>query len=241
MYEKLQGIVLNVMKYSDKNSIAHVYTLERGRMAFLLPQGNTRGQRLRAAAFMPLSLIEFEARIVPGIEVSSCRDVRILHALSRIYGDPVRSSVAMFMSEFLSHAIQQIEPGGQLFSFIHDSVLLLNSATRGIANFHLCFLYHLSVFLGIQPDVGSYRRGSWFNMQEGVFCAAPPATPHSLAPAQAHALFVLSHITFENMHLFRYTRQQRGMILDMMIDYFRIQGSIVGALKSPDILRQLFD
>ena len=46
MYEKLQCIVLNVMKYSDKNSIAHVYSDRRGRMAFLLPQGSTRGARL---------------------------------------------------------------------------------------------------------------------------------------------------------------------------------------------------
>ena len=92
MYEKLQCIVLNVMKYSDKNSIAHVYSDRRGRMAFLLPQGSTRGARLRNAAFMPLSVVELEARIVPGKDIYSFRDARVLHPLTRIYGDPVRSA-----------------------------------------------------------------------------------------------------------------------------------------------------
>ena len=107
MYEKLQCIVLNVMKYSDKNSIAHVYSDRRGRMAFLLPQGSTRGARLRNAAFMPLSVVELEARIVPGKDIYSFRDARVLHPLTRIYGDPVRSAVAMFISEFLTHVIQE--------------------------------------------------------------------------------------------------------------------------------------
>ena len=54
MYRKITAIVLNVMKYSDKNSIAHVYSDECGRMALLVPQGSTRGARMRNAAFMPL-------------------------------------------------------------------------------------------------------------------------------------------------------------------------------------------
>ena len=78
MYEKIRCIVLNVIKYSDKNSIAHVYTDKRGRMAFLLPQGSTRGARMRNAIFMPLSVIELEANLQPGKDIYSFRDARVL-------------------------------------------------------------------------------------------------------------------------------------------------------------------
>ena len=54
----MRGIVLHVLKYSDKNSIAHIYTDVRGRMSFLIPQGNTRSARMRNATFMPLSVIQ---------------------------------------------------------------------------------------------------------------------------------------------------------------------------------------
>ncbi|MBQ4916357.1 MAG: recombination protein O N-terminal domain-containing protein, partial [Muribaculaceae bacterium] len=36
MYEKLSGIVLHVLRYSDKNSIVHILTDKCGRMAFML-------------------------------------------------------------------------------------------------------------------------------------------------------------------------------------------------------------
>ena len=32
MYEKIQGVVLNTIKYSDKHNIVHIYTRQRGLM-----------------------------------------------------------------------------------------------------------------------------------------------------------------------------------------------------------------
>ena len=241
MYEKLQCIVLNVMKYSDKNSIAHVYSDRRGRLAFLLPQGSTRGARLRNAAFMPLSVVELEARIVPGKDIYSFRDARVLHPLTHIYGDPVRSAVAMFISEFLSHVIQESERNESLFRYISRSVMLLNSISQGVANFHICFVYNLGPFIGIQPDAESYTDGAWFDMQEGVFTPYAPPTSHRLAPMQARALYLLSRMSFANMHLFRYSREQRSEILDIMLTSFRIHNNTMGTLRTPDILHQLFE
>ena len=57
MTEKMQGIVVNVIKYNEKHNIAHIYTDRRGMLAFLVRQGSTQAARMRNAMFMPLSLI----------------------------------------------------------------------------------------------------------------------------------------------------------------------------------------
>lgn len=240
MYKKVTAIVLNVMKYSDKNSIAHIYCDECGRMAVLLPQGNTKGARMRNALFMPLSIVEMEVRIVPGRDIYGFRDARAVMPLSMVYGDPVRSAVAMFVSEFLCHVVQETEQNDTLFNYIRQSVLILNSGTQSMANFHLCFVYHLGALLGIQPDVDTYTPGAWFDMNEGVFTPYMPLSSHRLPPADAEALMRLSRISFANMHLFRFSRQDRNRIVDMMIDYYRIHFNTLGGMKSPEILKQLF-
>lgn len=241
MYEKIQCIVLNVIKYSDKNSIAHVYSDKLGRMAFLLPQGSTKSARMRNAAFMPLSIIELEARIMPGKDICTFRDVRILRSLANIYADPLRSSLAMFLCEFLSHVIQENERNEPLYRYICQSAILLNDTVQPIANFHICFVYNLSYFMGIQPDVESYTPGAWFDMNEGIFTACAPATSHRLKPDDAEFLHLLSRISFANMHHFRFSRAQRAATLDMMVEYYRLHNNAMGSLKTPDILRQLFD
>lgn len=241
MYEKTRGIVLHVIKYSDRNSIAHLYTDTHGRMSFLLPQGNTRQARIRNAMFMPLSLIEFEARITTGRDLASFKDCRYTAPFTRLYSDPAKSAVAMFISELLTRSIQESERNLPLFKFIATSAQLLDSLDRGVANFHICFLYHLGAFVGIQPDTATYRNGYWFDMDNGIFTPRQPLHTHVLAPREAAVMMLLSRMTFANLHLFRFNRDQRNEILDIALNYYRLHNSTIGDMKSPDILRQVFD
>ena len=240
MYEKMRGIVLHVLKYSDKNSIAHIFTDMRGKMSFLIPQGNTRSARMRNAMFMPLSIIEFEARITPGRELASLKDTRSIHQLINIYADPAKSAIAMFMSELLSRTIQESERNSQLWQYIYKSVILLNSIQNGTANFHICFLYNLGAFLGIQPDTGTYRSGYWFDMENGIFTATRPPHHHVLSPDESEIMMSISRMNFSNLHHFKLSHDQRNSVLDTALRYFQLHNSTVGNMRSPDILRQLF-
>ncbi len=240
MYEKLRGVVLHTIRYSDKHNIVHIFTDAHGRMAFAVPQGRTRGSRQRNAMLMPLSLVEMEARLASGRELASMHDLRLVRPLTGIYGNPAKSAVAMFMGEVLSHCIQEQERNQPLFQFIEQSVDTLNQLQRGVANFHICFLYRLGEFLGIQPDMDTYTPGAWFDMAGGVFTSHPAAVPHLMRPEEAAVIRVMSRMTYDNIHVFRFNREQRNQVLDTILAYYRLHNSTLGTLQSPDVLKQLF-
>lgn len=240
MQEKLEGIVINVIKYNDKHNIAHIYTDKLGMLAFLVRQGTTHASRMRNAMFMPLSLIGFEARLQPGRELGTLHDVRRTAVLMSIYSDPMKNAVAMFVSELLSHTIQEQEQNMVLYSYIKSCILRLEESRASIANFHICFLYQLGQFIGIQPDIDSYHEGYWFNMSEGVYTQHPHAGAKMLPPSQAKVLPLLSRMTFDNMHHFKFTREQRNEMLEIILGYYRLHHSTLGTLRSPEVLKQLF-
>ncbi|MDO4511301.1 MAG: DNA repair protein RecO [Bacteroidales bacterium] len=240
MYESLQGIVLNTIKYNDRHNITHIYTDRHGRMSFLVAQGKTAAARMRMSMFMPLSLLQFEARILPGKDLCTLHDVRRTHALHSLYASPVKNAVAMFVSEVLTHCIQEHEQNEGLYQYISTSVRLLEALTEGEANFHICFLYHLGSFLGIEPDMTSYREGYWFNMAEGTFHSRPTGVGHNLRPEQARVIYLLSRMNFSNLHIFRFNREERNQMLDTILAYYRLHNSTLGTLRSPEILKQLF-
>ena len=240
MQEKLEGIVIKVIKYNEKHNIAHIYTDKMGMLSFLVRQGATHASRMRNAMFMPLSLIEFEGRLQHGRDLGTLHDVHRTAALQSIYSDPMKSAIAMFVSELLSHTIQEHEQNMVLYSFIRSSIIRLEQQCESVANFHICFLYRLGQFIGIQPDIESYREGYWFNMNEGVFTQSPHPGMKSLPPVQAQVLPLLSRMSFDNMHHFKFSREQRNEILDMILSYYRLHHSTLGSLKSPDVLRHLF-
>ena len=241
MYEKLKGIVLNTIRYSDKNNIVRVYTDGRGLMAFAVPQGKTAAARMRNAMLMPLSLVNMEAATRPGRELAVMRELRRNYPLATIYSDPVKNAIALFISELLTHVIQEPERNEAMFSYIEQSVHLLEElpATRA-ANFHICFLYHLGAHLGIQPNIESWRKGYWFDMTDGTFVSDPARGHQHLKPDEAQVIHLLSRMTFSNMAAFRFNRVERNRMLDVIITYYRMHNAALGTLKSPDILKQLF-
>lgn len=240
MYEKLKGIVLNTIRYSDKHNIVHVYTDGCGLMAFAVPLGKTAAARMRNAMLMPLSLIDLEAGVRAGRELAVLREAHRNYPLATLYSDPVKNAISLFISELLAHVIQEPEGNGPLFRYIEQSVQLLEQMPDGIANFHICFLYHLGAHLGIQPNVESYRQGYWFDMTDGVFVPAAVSGHMHLQPREAQVIHLLSRMTFRNMSVFKFSREERNRMLDVIISYYRLHNAAIGTLRSPDILKQLF-
>ena len=240
MYEKLRGIVLNTIRYSDKHNIVHIYTDGRGLMSFAVPLGKTQAARMRNALLMPLSLIDLEANVHSGRDLASLRELRRNYPLATLYSDPVKNAIALFISELLTHVIQEPEGNEPLFRYIEQSVQLLEQMPDHIANFHICFLYHLGAHLGIQPNVESYRQGYWFDMIDGVFVPSAVRGHMHLKPDEAQVIHLLSRMTFSNMGVFRFNREERNRMLDLIISYYRLHNAALGTLRSPDILKQLF-
>ena len=240
MFEKLKGVVLNTIRYSDKHNIVHIYTDGRGLMSFAVPQGKTQAARMRNALLMPLSLVDIEAGVKPGRDLSMLREVRRNYPLATLYSDPVKNAVALFISELLAHVIQEPEGNDTLFRYIEQAVQLLEQMPDHVANFHICFLYHLGAHLGIQPNVESYRNGYWFDMTDGVFTPAASRGHMNLQPREAQVIHLLSRMTFSNMGVFRFNREERNRVLDVIISYYRLHNAAIGTLRSPDILKQLF-
>ena len=240
MYEKLRGVVLNTIRYSDKHNIVHVYTDRRGLMSFAVPQGKTQAARMRNALLMPLSLVDLEAGIRNGRDLAVLRELRRNYPLATLYSDPFKNAIALFISELLAHVIQEPEGNDPLFRYIEQSVQLLEQLPGQVANFHICFLYHLGAHLGIQPNVDSYRQGYWFDMTDGVFVPSAVRGHALLQPQEAQVIHLLSRMTFSNMSVFRFSREERNRMLDVIISYYRLHNAAIGTLRSPDILKQLF-
>lgn len=240
MRQKLTGIVLRVVKWNERHKIINIYTAQNGLMGFLVPDSSTKSSRARNSMLMPLSVVEFEANIRPGSDLATLHDLQRRIPLIDIYSNPVKNAIVLFVSELLCHCIQEHEQNTALFKFIEESIVRLEDSRDSVANFHLCFLYHLGKYLGIVPNVQTYRDGYWFDMQEGVFVASRREGHSCLPPEEAKVLHNLSRISFQNMHLFHFNREQRNEVLALVLSYYRIHNSTIGSLNSPEVLSQLF-
>lgn len=240
MYQPLHCVALRTIKYNDKHSILSVYSLEMGRLSFLVSAGNGREANRRRAMFMPLSIFECVASIKPGRELHTMHDPRVLMPLHGLHSHPMKGAVAMFIADVLNAVLRESQSDNATFAFLVDAITRFDVMNEGIANYHLCFLYRLGRFIGIEPDVSTYQEGAVFDMQEARFRMTPPMHHKYLNANDAGVLAMLSRITFDNMRFYKFNRNQRNDLLDKILEYYTIHYSSLSQMQSLEVLRALF-
>jgi len=243
MYESIHCLALRTIRHDDRTSILSAWSRERGRVGISLPAGSGREAQRRRALTMPLALFEGVAVCRPGRELLQVRDLRPSAVTPSLHSHPVKTAVALFLADVLDCVLRASGPDERLSGFLSGAVRALDvmSAPDAIANYHLWFLRALATLTGIAPDFGSWRPGMVFDMAEGLFRPSPPTHGRYLAPADARAVHMLGRLTLDNIARVRMSRSDRRLLLDGILEYFAMHGSLSGtASRSLEILKTLF-
>lgn len=237
MYTDLDCIALRTIRYNDKHSILSAYTRQRGRISFLIPAGAGREAARRRALMMPLGQFACVADIRDSRQLHTIRDVRMRGTAAP--GDPTKAMVKLFIADFLNVILRESQPDETLFLYLDYMIDRLQHSRRGTANFHLCFLLRLQRFLGIEPDISTYRPGYVFDMADGMFRPSAPLHGKYLDQAEARAAYTLMRMTPDNMHMYRMSQHDRNAVIDRLLSYYTIHFSNLQSMNSLDVLRDM--
>jgi DNA repair protein RecO (recombination protein O) len=240
MQEKTTGIVLHSIKYSDSATIVTIYTSQFGRVSYMVHGVNKKKSAFRSAFLQPLSIVELDVVHLPGKDLQRVKDVRIAYLFTGVPFNPIKNSLALFLSEVLFRTLRQTEPDESLFLFLDNSIQQLDCCETGLPNFHLVFLLKLSRYLGFEPNEDE-ESAIYFDLMNGVFTRNKPQHIHYLLQDATIDLKALLHADYSNMHELIYSRQNRLKLLESMIEYYRLHIPDFMGLHSLAVLQSLFD
>ena len=101
-------------------------------------------------------------------------------------------------------------------------------------------MMRLAKFVGFSPNVEDYTEGCCFDLRSGTFCISTPFHPDVLLPNDASKMLTLLRMNYENMHLFKMSRQERNQLLDVLLKYYSIHVPSFPEMHTLDVLRELF-
>jgi DNA repair protein RecO (recombination protein O) len=241
MQDKTRGIVLHSNTYNDAYSITLIYTEEFGRTSYLTAKSKSRKTRTPKSLFHALAVLDLEVDHRNLRDIQRIKEARTHIPQISILCDPVKSAVSIFLAELISKVIREIHPNKALFEFLLQSVQILELTTESYANFHLVFMIGLSRFLGFYPEASGYRKGMFFNLQDGIFVLYKPLHPHFLNPDESEVFFNLLRMKYENMNAFRFSRNERRAIIQRILEYYRLHLDNFPEIKSLEILHAVFE
>ncbi len=240
MLQKSKAIVLNSIKYGDSSLIIDLLTEEEGRLSFMVRLSKTSKGKIKKQYFQPMTLLDIEFDFRPHANMQHIKDVRIDIPFTTIPFDPIKSSILLFVSEFLLYTTRSEQNNKALFQFVAKSVEWLDTATCHFANFHLTFMLHLSKFIGFYPNLSEATPYAFFDLRSAEFCQYTPLHSDYLRPTDANILLKLFRMDFESMRFFRFSRIERNQITEIILRYYALHVPNMPVLNSFVILKELF-
>ena len=137
--------------------------------------------------------------------------------------------------------LKEEEANPELFSFLFHAICLLDLKDEGIANFLIVFLFKLTRYLGVFPQMpgsGCYR---FFDLGSSSFRHDEPA----------HHAFMNAEITQKFAELFRtdwseleklsFRNDHRAVLTAKLLEYYKIHLDMTGEIRSLAVLKEVLE
>ena len=232
------GIVLSSLRYSDSSVIARIYTKEKGLRSFMVRTGKGKNALSKLSLLQPLTLVEISFSNDERKNLHTLRNIERESALLSIPFNPVKTCIALFVSEIIGRSIGEEETNTELFKFLHSSILLLDDHQASPANFHLKFMIEFSRFLGFypQPQEAGER---YFDLAEGEFTRSEPIHPHAIEEPLTTIFNKLLVVGMSSFDAVKMSNEQRRTLVQKLIDFFRFHLDGMKEITSHKVLEEV--
>jgi DNA repair protein RecO (recombination protein O) len=236
MQVKTKAIVISALKYQEKSLIVKCFTHTSGIKSYFVNNAFTgKNNKQKIAFFQPLMQLEIEATHKNKGTLERFKEVKIATPYQTISYNIYKTTIVLFLSEFLNHAIKEEEPNEPLFEYLETVLIWLDNHDE-ISDFHLILLIQVTKYLGFYPEIPSIEN-NYFDLSEGIFSSIPSATCLNEEETNLlKKLLVLKLNTTEN----HFSANQRQILLKILVDYYVLNVEGFKKPKSLDVFKEVF-
>lgn len=239
MLTKTRAVVLRTTKYGEAQLIVDLFTESHGRLSFFQHVAKTGRARVHRQLFLPLAVLDVEFDYRQRANLQRLKNAVPSFPLASVPFEPMKTVVALFLADFVSHVTLAEQQNQPLFLFMENSLRWLDACTGSCANFHLVFMMRITRFIGFFPNLDDEGTGSYFDLRQGCFTAHIPMHTDFLKPDEAGKIRLLMRMNYETMHLFAINRSQRNRCLEIIMHYYQLHVPDFPELRSLQVLREV--
>jgi len=187
-----QGIVLQSIKYSDSSLIVKIFTRKSGVVSFIIKNAFSKKSKQPASFFAPLMILDLIYNEAYTEKLIFLKEANIAHPFHAIPMDIKKNSLLLFYQELLMKLLCQANaPDEELFDFIKEHLLALETTPVISSDFHIVFLIQLIQHLGYAPELNFSLHTPYFSIEDSNFGSIFSETPNFLSKEASFYLFTL--------------------------------------------------
>jgi DNA repair protein RecO (recombination protein O) len=240
MLIKCKAIILKTVDYSENSVVLKCLTDTHGIQSYMVNGVRSKKGSIKPSHLLPLTLLELESYHQQNKGLQRIKELRCVPQLKSLHFDLYKSAIGIFMAEVI-HKIVKDENhiDMPLFTFLYNSIQILDLQTEQTGNFPIFFLVHLTKYLGFYPKGSFTESTNGFDTREGLFEEYSIRNPFQLSPELSEKLFTVLQYSIADNFEVSIPYQQRTQLLELMIDYYKEHIEGVLDIKSHKVLAEV--
>jgi DNA repair protein RecO (recombination protein O) len=242
MIYKTKAIALHTVKYGDSSLIAYVYSQEHGRITLMVHGAYGKNKSsAKAVFFQPLNILNIIYYHKGSQTLCKLKEVSPEVNFVSIPFDPIKRAIALFVGEMVYRTIREEEANPVMFSYLENSIHLLDVMHAGVSNFHLIFLAQLARHLGFFPGNTWTESSPIFDYKNGLFVNFEPTHPLYFNKEKSKLLGLVFSTPFHDAELLKLNHKTRVLLIDNFLAFYQVHIESISGIKSLPILSQVFE
>ncbi len=233
-----KAIVLQSIKHGEKKYILKLFTQHHGTLTVSVNTSQSKSSKFRNASVMALNFVEVEILVKQNKDIHLLTEMNVYKVHSNLHHQLSKLSLAQFLHELMLKTLKDQHGHEELFTFVEECFDFLNDSEEGYSNLHLFFMLELSKHLGFEPQNNFSIGCDFFDVREGRFSEIELVWPFGLGKEESKLFSKILTSDLNHEHL---SKSQKHFLLDVFLTYFAFHVPGFGNLKSPDVLKEVFN
>jgi len=238
MLVSTSGIVLQTVKYSDNSLIVKIFTKKNGVVSFMIKNAYSKKSKQPASYFLPLTILDIIYNQPFTEKLTFLKEITIKYPFHAIHKDIRKNCIMLFYQELLMKLLYQANaPEEELFDFIVEHLLLLETTPELSPDFHIVFLVQLIQQLGYTPELNFSLHTPCFSIEDSNFGSVFVETPYYLSKEASYYLFTI----LKKQNYAIPAKKTRMELLNGMILYLMKYNKQIKEIEAVKILSEVLE
>lgn len=220
MLHKTRGIVFRFTKYGETSIIVTIFTEVFGLQSYIVNGVRSKASKNKIALYQPLTLLNLVAYHRANANIERIKEISCFYPYQSLTADIKKSTMAMFITEVINKTVKDESHTHEMFDFLSDSLIAIDSLIIGYENSHLIFLIKLSRLLGFGANYVNEVVGGKLT--------------------EVDTEIILKDLLTANYDQYiSLTNLQRKNVLDLLLRFYADHIENFGEIKSVQVLRDV--
>jgi len=182
-----------------------------------------KNSKTKINLLQPMSILNVDVKHKPKANIHTLQEFSLAEFYKTIPYDIAKSSIALFIAEVVNKTLKDGEEDSNLFDFVKQYILELDTLTDNYNNLHIIFLIRLTSFLGFYP-----------NIDDNIYSSSEiNKTLINITEIVLNTDEILPELNDLNS-------KNRNELLDLLLEYYNIHLQTNINIKSLDVLKAVF-